>query len=503
MDNLTKAKQQLSQLDANEALAVLEALENKRQKQSFIRYWQPYDKQAALVPKFTDKVKVFGILGGNRSGKTELGAALTVAWFLGKDYFRDEPAWSWVKDLPIPSTPRNIWVVGLDFQVLKNVIWHEKLITGRLHPPFLPSDPQKITKRSDADFQIFGADGSILTCKSADSGREKFQGASCDFIWIDEEPEEDIYNECFQRTADCAGRILVTLTPLVDVASGVRTPWVFNLYEDFKSGAKDIHFEQLSVLDNPFVPALEKDRLKEKWAGHFEEDARLYGKFVRRSGLVYPMWDRERHLVKPARFPSWWRKVVSIDPAATGVTAVLWCAIDPRGNLYFYREYYERDKVVSEHCKDILAMTGGETIDAWFIDPKWGASRNAETHKTGAQLYRESGIPVRLASPGEDYGQFESREYLNAALDPAPRHPFAKFTSDLEHFQDEIKHYTWDIFGKGDKKGLSKEKPIKRNDHLMNAFQYICGMRPGGRPQRQEDLTKDELRDRAKLDSYT
>ena len=31
--------------------------------------------------------------------------------------------------------------------------------------------------------------------KSCDQGREKFQGASLDFVWFDEEPPEDIYNE--------------------------------------------------------------------------------------------------------------------------------------------------------------------------------------------------------------------------------------------------------------------------------------------------------------------
>ena len=36
-------------------------------------------------------------------------------------------------------------------------------------------------------------------------GREKFQGASLDYVWFDEEPPEDVYNECRMRAWTSAG----------------------------------------------------------------------------------------------------------------------------------------------------------------------------------------------------------------------------------------------------------------------------------------------------------
>lgn len=499
------ALEQLKRFDREEQLAIIEALEDKRKKENFVKYWEAQPQQLEHFAQFTKEIKVFGILGGNRSGKTEEGAFIALAWALGKKYFEGEPAYELVKDLPIPDPPNNIWIVGLDYSLLKNVIWNEKLRQGRNHPPLLPRDPDTIKKIVDGEFQVYLANGSIITGKSADSGRDKFQGASVDLVWIDEECEADVFDECYQRTADCAGKLLLTLTPLTDVASGVKTPWVFNLYEDMLRGQKDIKFVKLNVLKNPYVPAEEKLKLVEKWKGNFEEAARLFGEFIQRSGMVYPLWKRSVHVIEPRSLSRQWRRLVSIDPAATGTTAAVWAAVEPgTDNLYIYREYYQNNKIVSDHAKDILTVNGTDPIDIWLIDPKWGSQRNNETHKTGQQLYRENGIPVRLADVAfEDYGLNESREYINASTDSSARHPKVFVFSDCKNFIWEIEHYVWDFYARGDQKGLSKDKPLKRNDHLMNAFQYLAALKP--RARRSGVYYRDEIsKARAsQLNSYT
>lgn len=501
--NSDYALEQLKRFDPEQQLAIIDALDAKRRKENFIGYWVAQDQQKPHFKEFTADIKTFGILGGNRSGKTEEGVFIDVAWALGKDYFRGEPAWEYVKDLPIPKPPNVIWIVGLDYGVLKNVIWYEKLMQGRQHPPLLPKDPSVIEKINHGEFQVHFTNGSLIVGKSADAGRDKFQGASVDLVHIDEECEVAIYDECYQRTADCAGKILLTLTPLIDVASGIKTPWVFDLYEDMKQGQKDVKFVKLSVLDNPYVPEDEKNKLIDKWAGHFEEDARLYGNFIQRSGMVYNLWKPEKHLVKPFRIPSEWRRIASIDPAATGTTACVWGAVEPgTNNLYLYREYYESNMVVSDHARNILTRNGSDAIDIWLIDPKWGSQRNNETHKTGLQLYRESGVPVRLAEPGEDYGLNVSREYINATLEQSSRLPKLFVFDDLKHFRFEIEHYVWDFYQRGDQKGLSKDKPLKRNDHLINAFQYLAALRPRARKQHGVQGADDKQKF-AQLNSYT
>ena len=60
---------------------------------------------------------------------------------------------------------------------------------------------------------VFGG-VSVIGFKSVDQGREKFQGASLDYVWFDEEPPLDIYEECKMRVIDRCGEIYGTMTPL-------------------------------------------------------------------------------------------------------------------------------------------------------------------------------------------------------------------------------------------------------------------------------------------------
>lgn len=487
-DKISHALEELQRLQPAEQLAALELLQKRRVQKSYVKYFEPWKPdQADAIKKFTKDVKIFGLLGGNRSGKTVLGAFICVAWCLGKDYFKGEPAWEWVQDLPIPNGPVNVWVVGVDFPTLRDVIWHEKLRYGKSHPAFLPDDPSVIANVKDGDFQIFFKNGTILTGKSAEAGRDKFQGASVDLIWIDEECEKDVFDECYQRTLDCSGKILLTQTPLTDINSGVKDPWVFDLYEEWLSGKQGLVFCQISTINSPFLSQRDKEDALAKWEGTPEEGARLYGKFVRRSGLVYPLWSNTLHVVKPFDIPRYWSRIISIDPAATGITAGLWLAVNPEGDYFAFREYYERERTVIEHSKSLMMLVGGEPVDYWLLDPTWGGQRNAENHKNGAQLYREAGIPVRLPDVGKDFGLNVSREYINATVTPGSRHPKFYCFEGLPNFVHEITHYTWDSYAKGEQKGQSKEKPRKRNDHLLNAMQYAMCLRLKGAKKRSTD----------------
>lgn len=494
MDKTSQALQELTKLSGSPEAAqeYLAAVERKRRDEKFICYWSPFEYQKKIFEAFTPDTKILVVCGGNRSGKTEVGASIVTAFAEGKEYFRGEPAWTWASKLPIPEKlAKNIWIVGLDFpNHLDTVIWREKLMTGANHPGFIPKDAS-ILKNNPNERQIFFSNKAVITGKSADSGREKFQSASVDLIWIDEECDAEIFDECYQRTVDCGGRIIVTVTPLTDISSGIKEPWVFNLFEEMKAGRKDIKFVNLSVLDNPVVPQEEKTKLLQKWTGHPEERARLFGEFVRRSGLVYPMFNRKTHLVKPQRPDPTWTRIVSIDPAATGVTAALWAAINPAGDVYIYKEYYESNLVVSDHARNILARCT-DNVDIFLIDKKWGAQRDAANHRSGQQLYKDAGIPVRLAEVDEDYGRNAALEYMQATSEPTSRQSKVYITSDCENLIYELEHYVYDSFKRGPLKGLTKEKPLKRDDHAVNALQYLLAMRPRHKGRIQRVYTDEE-----------
>lgn len=55
---------------------------------------------------------------------------------------------------------------------------------------------------------------SLVGFKSYDQGRKKFQGTAKHVIWLDEEPPEDVYDECMMRLMTTDGLMLCTFTPL-------------------------------------------------------------------------------------------------------------------------------------------------------------------------------------------------------------------------------------------------------------------------------------------------
>jgi phage terminase large subunit-like protein len=518
--SIDQAYRQLDSYTPAEQLAYLQLLEDKRKKDFYVKYWSCsedpklkifFDQIAADFRKFTPDIKIFAMLGGNRSSKSERAAFITVAWLLGKEYFKGEPAWRYVEPLPIPEHGCNIWVVGLDFSIVRDVLWGEKLRFGLRHPGLIPNDPEILERISDHEFQVtvkIGERRSTLTCKSADSGREKFQSASIDLLLFDEECEADIFDEAYQRTVDCGGKIVLALTPLTDIASAIRRPWVFELHKKWLEGQKNIVFTSLSVLDNPFVPDIEKEELKRKWAGHPEERARLYGEFVQRSGLVYKVWSRATHLVQRRKIPREWYRIACIDPAPTGPTACAWVAVDPVGNQLIYDCYKRSNLNVSDHAKNILVQNAGEPVDLWLIDPKGGSQRNAETHRTPKDLYNDAGIPCRYANVNEDYGLLESFEYLKATGDTTARHPKVEVFRDLFQFTDEIETYVWDVFMSGANKGFSKDKPRKGNDDILNCWQYVCSQLRGRKPPQRMNpgyntFSREERERFAVNNSYT
>ena len=62
---------------------------------------------------------------------------------------------------------------------------------------------------------------SLLGFKSYDQGRKKFQGTAKHVAWLDEEPPEDIYDECLLRLMTTNGLMIGTFTPLSGISKVV------------------------------------------------------------------------------------------------------------------------------------------------------------------------------------------------------------------------------------------------------------------------------------------
>lgn len=237
------------------------------------------------------------VFGGNRSGKTECGAVETVWLARGIHPYR--------------QNRKNVfgWVVSVSYEVQRDVA--QSKILHYLNPTWIEDIVMHQGSKGSPSAgiidtivvkNVFGG-LSKIGFKSADQGREKFQGASCDFIWFDEEPPQDIYEECKMRVLDKKGDIFGTMTPLKGLT------WVYEEIFLNKRGNKEIYYEFMEWADNPF---LDKEEVKQLTESMSDEAlaSRRYGRFIQDSGLVYDEFDENIHVIDPFLCPL--RRLVKI-----------------------------------------------------------------------------------------------------------------------------------------------------------------------------------------------
>lgn len=206
-------------------LRALEREAAKRKRYNKLIDYQPYPKQSEFHKAGkTYRERLF--LGGNRVGKTECGAA-EMAFHLTGLY----PDWWEGKRF---SAPVRAWAAGITGESSRDVV-QEKL--------FGPPDRRDswgcgmIPKHCIGDIatgrgianaidmcsvkHVTGG-WSSLAFKSYEKGREKWQGAALEVIWMDEESPIDIYTEALTRTNETGGIVYMTCTPLLGMSEVMR-----------------------------------------------------------------------------------------------------------------------------------------------------------------------------------------------------------------------------------------------------------------------------------------
>lgn len=164
-------------------------------------------------------------MAANRFGKTVSGAAEMAIHLTGR-----YPDWWEGKRF---DKPVRAWAAGVTNESTRDVV-QEKLIgpparpeewgTGMIPAACLgPIDLARgITNLIDTVSVKHTSGGwSSLQFKSYERGREKWQGAALEVVWLDEEPPEDIYIEGLTRTNETGGIVFLTFTPLLGYSNVV------------------------------------------------------------------------------------------------------------------------------------------------------------------------------------------------------------------------------------------------------------------------------------------
>lgn len=110
---------------------------------------------------------------------------------------------------------------------------------------------------------------------------------------------------------------------------------------------------------------------------------RLYlGQWAAAEGVIYDVFDKERHTAKSFEIPQDWPRIVGIDPFGDYIVA-LWLALDPKSRVWHvYREYAGPFGATTEgHALAIKELGAGEPI--FFYVGGGPSERQARTDFTG------------------------------------------------------------------------------------------------------------------------
>jgi phage terminase large subunit-like protein len=187
-----------------------------------LRYYRPYEKQLAFHKAGASHRERL-LMAGNQLGKT-LAGGFEVAMHATGRY----PDWWQGKRFDKPTVG---WACGVTGEVVRDTV--QKVLVGRTGQEgsgAVPKDAiaELVSARGIPDLldtiRVNHVSGgvSIIGLKTYASGREKFQGETLDYVWLDEEPPSDIFTEALTRTNVGAGPVFVTFTPLQGVSTVVK-----------------------------------------------------------------------------------------------------------------------------------------------------------------------------------------------------------------------------------------------------------------------------------------
>lgn len=448
----------LSYKEKVELISLLEAKEDAI-KYNQLKYYKPYQKQR----DFHYTIAAERMLGaGNQTGKTLAGSR--EAAYHSTGLYPDD--WKGA----IFDKPTVGWVGGVSGEVIRDTT--QKLLVGRMQdktsigsesiPKECIIETVKALGVKDLldHIKIKHVTGgtSLVFFKSYEKGREKFQGETIDWVWLDEEPPQDIYSECLTRTNN--GQLgqfsYITYTPL----KGMTT-----VSHDFYSGKKPHKkLVRMSIDDVDHYTEAQKKQIKDSYPEH-EKEARSHGYPSVGEGRVFLTLEKEiKEDVED--MPKWWAHILGQDFGYgqgddSHPTALVWMAMDrDRDIIYIYDACYVRKPtpikvagVIRSRCDciDVLPV-------AWPHDAMKASGGNEKG--TVASLHKDQGMQM-LHKHATFVDGGNSVEAGIMEMDERFKTGRLKIASHLSEWFDEYRMYH-----------REKGKIVKLRDDLMSATRY-------------------------------
>lgn len=202
---------------------------------------------------------------------------------------------------------------------------------------------------------------STLQFRSYEMGKDAWMGSHLDYCLLDEEPPEDIYNQCLRAVSLSDNpRILLTFTPENGMSSVVRQFYLRSMPKQACIRAS---------LDDR--PDLTKERIEEIISKYPEHERRM-----RRFGE--PTWginrvfttDLQRMWIKPFPIPDHWKHIAGIDFGRIHPAAFVWVAYDKDSDTAYVYDATKGSSIEIATQIVLMKKHGASVPWAWPHDGK-------------------------------------------------------------------------------------------------------------------------------------
>ena len=395
------------------------------------------------------------LFGGNRSGKTQAGAQLTVAVAAGHGEWWVRQ-WMKLNDLPERVVPNE-----KPSTVIASALSYGDAI-AYIRPKlqaYLPKSTRLIRWNAQDRATAQLENGGKIYSLSADSGREKYQGQSCEMVWLDEEHPEPIFQESLMRCIDSgiSNGVFLSMTPL----KGFTWPAEFFI----QNPTEGFQFHQISGLDNPYISSSKMIQT----INHMSDESkasRLHGAFTNQAGLIYAEFSRDIHTYSDSdnlidlSNRDKYQIFLSIDFGVVNPFCCLVIAYDGE-NLFVVDEYFMTEKTTLQNGYAIQTKFHKyKPFDFVIADPE---------SKDGRMLLAKNcDLPNHPAPKSGKYGVVESINLVKQKLSlNVEGKPTLFINKKCKKLLMEFRQYRWAKTSNG------KDRPKKESDHGMDALRYL------------------------------
>jgi len=419
----------------------------------------------SLLPKY----KFLLFQGWNGSWKSVAWVYIDILMALGKD---------WAKyGLPYIGEAKQIIVVSKTWSSIKQnlmpyFIWE---CTAK-HPIRIP--PHEIKGKPEIDKGILKKITLKNWCEiqfvTNDMGFERLEGSNPDFVHADEFPDNAVFYTLLRWTRWRSTQFLITATP---------NAWL-------KNAAYDYFYEQDSeeVRDMSFkvrVDSRKNTHADHTWLEGLPENikkAKAEWLFVPASGLVYPEYQWEEHMVEYFPPKILWTDLKfywAVDFWFVHPMAFLFIAVDADNHIYVFDMIYKSNMLIKELAQKITDKLTEHWIQLEYIVADSAGKREREELKE--HWYNTVGADKRSVGENEHSNRSTWVNKINQLLKDG-----SIYISDrCIDLSNEFNTHRFLDNGKDD--------VVKEDDDALDALRYFIFLYSKNNPKRKLKKARDKL----------